>query len=66
MNLEYYYCKNVNIESVSNGTFSGFVNEYIESEDNDSGKESIVIKTEDGKLIEFEKKDIKKIEILQL
>lgn len=63
MNLKYYYWKKVNIESVSNGTFSGFVNEYIESEDNDSGKESIILKTEDGNLVEFEETDIRKIEV---
>lgn len=63
MNLAYYYWKKVNIESVSNGTFSGFVNEYIEPEDNDSGKESIILKTEDGNLVEFEETDIRKIEV---
>ncbi len=63
MNLKDYYWKKVNIESVYNGTFSGFVNEYIESEDNDSGKESIILRTEDGKLVEFEETDIRKIEV---
>lgn len=63
MNLKDYYWKKVNIESVSNGTFSGFVNEYIESEDNDSGKESIILRMEDGKLVEFEETDIRKIEV---
>lgn len=63
MSLKDYYWKKVNIESVSNGTFSGFVNEYIESEDNDSGKESIILRTEDGKLVEFEETDIRKIEV---
>lgn len=64
MDLKDYYWKKVNIESVSNGTFSGFVNEYIEPEDNDSGKESIILKTEDGNLVEFEETDIRKIEII--
>ena len=63
MNLKYYYWKKVNIESVSNGTFSGFVNEYVEREDNDTGKESIILKTEDGDLVEFEETDIRKIQV---
>lgn len=64
MDLKDYYWKKVNIESVSNGTFSGFINEYIEPKDNDSGKESIILKTEDGDLVEFEETDIRKIEII--
>lgn len=64
MDLKQFYGEKVNIVSGSNGMFSGIVCDYISPEDNESGKESIVVNTTRGIPVEFEESDIKEIVIL--
>ena len=54
--------KNVYIIDIYGRTWKGFVDDYFYPEDNESGKESIIIKAE-GRIIEFEETDISKIKI---
>ena len=44
--------------------FEGFVSEYLYPDENENGMESIIIDTDDGRLIEFYPTDIKEIKVL--
>ena len=62
MKLKEFYNKKVNIVTNEGTTFSGVVTEYFYPEDNESGKESIVIDSTNGDCVEFYEDDIKTIE----
>jgi len=59
-----YSGKQVRIITPDNKIFEGYVSEYIYADDNESGNESIIIDTEDGRLIEFEATDIQEIAVI--
>lgn len=52
----------MNIVSNEGTAFSGVVTEYFHPDENDSGRESIVIDTSSGECVEFYEEDIKTIE----
>ena len=62
MDLKLYYGKHIAIITYDGKMFAGFVNDYIDLEDNENGLESIVVDTNDG-LYEFNEDDIKEIRI---
>ena len=62
MKLRQFYNKKVNIVSKEGIVFSGVVTEYFYPEENESGKESIVIDSSSGAPVEFCEEDIKIIE----
>lgn len=62
--LKCFYGKKVNILGTSGNTFAGIVEDYIYPEDNETGNESIILKTETVS-IEFENNDIVKIEVVE-
>lgn len=64
MNLKDFYGENVKINAKNGLAFSGEVSEYIYPEDNENGKESIIIDAEDGSLVEFYDEDIASIRII--
>lgn len=64
MNLDQYMGKSVLILSTNGKSFSGFVDDYYSPDENESGKESIVIQTKDERYIEFTEEDIDDIEII--
>lgn len=64
MELENFYGKKVNIISTNGKSFVGTVNDYFFPDDNESGKESIVIDTLNGDAIEFTEEDIETITII--
>lgn len=64
MNLKQYIEKNVLISASNGKTFEGIVDEYFHADETDAETESIVIQTEDGKLIEFTENDIADIKII--
>lgn len=61
MSLKSHYGKKVNIVDINGNEFSGIVEDYFFPDDNESGLESIVVKTNDGDLYEFTKETIEKI-----
>jgi hypothetical protein len=63
--LQNYYGKRVDIISKSNVLFSGTVIDYCFPEDNESGKASIIMKTDGGTAVEFAESDIREIMIAQ-
>lgn len=66
MSLKQFYEKNVSIIAINEKSFKGKVINYFYPEDNDSGKESIVIRDKlSGNLVEFNEEDIKSIEIVE-
>lgn len=62
MELKQFYNKKVNIVSNVGVTFSGVVTDYFYPDENESGKESIVIDSSSGNAIEFYEEDIRTIE----
>lgn len=62
MKLKQFYNKKVNIVSNDGTAFSGVVTDYFYPDENESGKESIVIDSSRGKYVEFYEEDIKTIE----
>lgn len=64
MGLVNYYEKKVNIIDTKGNRFIGTVNDYFFPDDNESGKESIVVDTLDGDAIEFTEDSIQKITII--
>jgi hypothetical protein len=64
MNLEQYCGKTVSILASNGKTFEGFVDDFFFADDNENGMDSIVIKTNNNKFIEFPEDDILKIEII--
>ena len=59
MKLKQFYNKKVNIVTKEGIAFSGVVTEYFYPEENESGKESIVIDSSSGNPVEFYEEDIK-------
>lgn len=59
-----YSGKHVKIVTPDNKVFEGYVSEYVYADDNESGNESIIVDTKDGRLIEFEATDIQKIAVI--
>ena len=64
MNLIDFFEKTVKITDPLGKSWTGYVTDYIEPEDNATGNESIIISTDDGQQIEFEEKDIKNINVI--
>ena len=59
-----YEGKQVKIVTPGDKVFKGFISEYVYADDNESGNEAIIMDLPDGRLIEFEEKDIKEIVII--
>lgn len=59
-----YSGKHAKIVTSDDKIFEGFISEYAYADDNESGNESIIMDSSDGRLIEFEEKDIKDIVVL--
>ena len=64
MSLKSYYGKKVNIVGTDGQEFEGIVDDYFFPEDNESGLESIVIKTGSGDFYEFTEETIEKITVI--
>lgn len=64
MNLKQFYGEKVKIVAGNGTVFLGTVNDYIFPEDNESGKESIVVDTIENQAIEFNESGIQTIEII--
>ena len=64
MSLKSYYGKKVNIVDTDGQEFEGIVDDYFFPEDNESGLESIVIKTGSGDFYEFTEETIEKITVI--
>ena len=64
MSLKELCGKRVRIVSPDGVSFMGKVDDYFYPEDNENEKESVVLDTEDGTLIEFYEDDIKELEIV--
>lgn len=60
MELKKYYNKKVHIVDSSGKEWEGLVDTYFHPEENDSGNESIIVKTESAS-VEFEQTDISEI-----
>lgn len=65
MNLKQYYGKKVKIVAENSKIFLGRVNDYFYPDENESGKESIVVDTIENQAIEFYEEHIKEIEIIK-
>ena len=65
MELKKYYDREVVIIADDGQIFSGFVEDYMYPEDNENGKESIILTTKKQSLIEFYEDDIKEIIVYQ-
>lgn len=65
MNLKQFYNKKVNIVADSGSVYLGMVTDYFYPDDNESGKESIIVDTDEGTAVEFYEKNIKEIEIIK-
>ena len=65
MDLKKYYDREVVIISDDGQIFSGLVEDYMYPEDNENGKESIILTTKKQSLIEFYEDDIKEIIVYQ-
>lgn len=63
MILKSYYGKKVTVVDVNGQVFTGKVDEYFFPEDNDNGKESIILKTTDNEFVEFTDDTIEKITV---
>lgn len=61
MNLEAYCGKKVSVLASNGKTFSGIVDDFFFADDNDSGMDSIIVKTNNGEYIEFPEDDISEI-----
>lgn len=61
--IEFYDCT-VDITGTDGRTAVGRVNDYVYPEDNENGKESIVVDFPDGTAQEFFEEDIEKIVII--
>ena len=65
MNLLRFLHEKLKIVSVNGRTFTGIINDYFYPDDNDNGKESIVMDTDTGLCIEFYEDDIQTAEIIK-
>ena len=61
MNLKQYCGKKVKIVADNDKVFLGTVNDYFYPDDNENGKESIVVDTIENQAIEFYEDHIKEI-----
>jgi hypothetical protein len=61
MNLEQYIGKNVSVVANNGNKFRVIVADFFFADDNDSGMDSIIIKTNSGEFIEFPEDDIAEI-----
>ena len=59
--LKNYYDRDVKIEVKDGRRFYGIVTDYFEKDDNENGKESIVIESIDGTVFEFYEDDISSV-----
>ena len=64
MSLKTYYGKKVNIVDSNGQMFNGIVDDYFFPEDNESGLESIVVKTGSGDFYEFTEETIEEITVI--
>lgn len=64
MNLSKYLWKNVELKSTNGKTWIGYVCDFEEAEDNESGYDSITLDINDGNLWEFDEPDIVSIKII--
>lgn len=64
MSLKELCGKRIRIVSPDGASFTGKVSDYFYPEDNENEKESVVLDTEDGTLIEIYEDDIKELEII--
>ena len=64
MSLKSYCGKKVNIVDTDGHEFEGIVDDYFFPEDNESGLESIVIKTGSGDFYEFTEETIEEITVM--
>lgn len=65
MNLRQFYNKKVEIIADNEHVFLGKVNDYFYPDDNENGRESIVVDTIDGSAVEFYEDNIKTIKIIE-
>ena len=65
MGLKPYINKKVKIVADNDVTFAGTVNDYFYPDENENGKESIILDTLEGQAIEFYENSIKAIEIIK-
>ena len=63
MNLVDFYGENVKITTVNGNVYTGVVEDYIYPEDNENGKESIIVDTTSKDIVEFYENDIFSIEL---
>ena len=63
MNLVDFYGENVKITAVNGNVYTGVVEDYIYPEDNENGKESIIVDTTSKDIVEFYENDIFSIEL---
>lgn len=63
MNLVDFYGENVKITAVNGNVYTGVVEDYIYPEDNENGKESIIVDTTSKNIVEFYENDIFSIEL---
>lgn len=63
MNLVDFYGENVKITAVNGNVYTGVVEDYIYPEDNENGKESIIVDTTSKEIVEFYENDIFSIEL---
>ena len=61
LTLIQYVGKSVVIYDVDGAAFIGVVEDYFYADENEDGKESIIVKVDDFDLIEFTQEDIDKI-----
>jgi len=58
MNLVNFYGRNVTVTLTDGSSVTGNVSDYIYPEDNENGKESIIIDTDSGEIIELYEHDM--------
>lgn len=63
MNLVDFYGENVKITAVNGNVYTGVVEDYIYPEDNENGKESIIVDTTSKDIVEFYENDIFSVEL---
>jgi len=64
LNLLDYVNKTIMILADNGETFIGTVEDYFYADENVDGKESLIVKVEDGGMIEFKQEDIDEISLL--
>lgn len=65
MRLKQLLNSNVKIAAKNGRTFTGRVSEYFYPDENENGKESIVVDTNVGPSIELYEKDIRSVELIR-